>query len=152
MSREFESKRYYFLSFLSIENWYLINKKCKSPKKTGARHLKLVLFGHNPEDTNTLQCDTDTQGYVKTGVMNTHNDVMVTLFLVLAKMTRINLWQRNTTPYHYFSWKSRTKNHGPPQQKTIFCRTIWSPVGLITIIINDFLLKIQVEKLSCLKQ
>lgn len=51
--------------FLSIESWYLVNKKCKSVNKIGARHLKVVLFCHNTEDTNALQCNVDTQCEIK---------------------------------------------------------------------------------------
>lgn len=55
--------------FLSIESWYLVSKKCKSLNKIGARHLKIVLFWHNIEDINALQCDINTQCYIKIGII-----------------------------------------------------------------------------------
>lgn len=36
---------------------------------------------------------------------------------VFNKMTRSMI--KNTTPYHYFSWKSRTKNHAPQKNTNL---------------------------------
>ena len=65
----FESKRLqYFISVLE-DRKLVFSKKCKSLNKIGARHLKIVLFWHNIEDINVLQCDINTQCYIKIGII-----------------------------------------------------------------------------------
>lgn len=64
----FESKRLqYFISVLEYRK-LVFSKKCKTLSKIGARHLKIVLFWHNTEDINALQCN-NTHCYIKIGII-----------------------------------------------------------------------------------